>query len=167
MKKVAAAFLAAIAICLACPVHADYAVWERGEWPANWPAEMEPLRKQARTYEGPRLPERRYLISFDKREQFEAAWPHMLKVRSKGAPIILKRGKKTDFFQVRPAGVIIQTPPVQVDRGGANPDRALTGEMNATAIELFVDGEVVDLNRIPLPPDTPIIDERFKETAAP
>jgi hypothetical protein len=26
-----------------------------------------------------------------------------------------------------------------------------------------VDGEIVDLNRIPLPPDTPIIDERFKD----
>jgi hypothetical protein len=27
---------------------------------------------------------------------------------------------------------------------------------------LVVDGTVVDLNRIPLPGDTPIIDERFK-----
>jgi hypothetical protein len=26
-----------------------------------------------------------------------------------------------------------------------------------------VDGEIIDLNRIPLPADTPIIDERFKE----
>jgi hypothetical protein len=29
-------------------------------------------------------------------------------------------------------------------------------------IELIVDGEIVDLNRFMLPPDTPIIDERFK-----
>jgi hypothetical protein len=28
-------------------------------------------------------------------------------------------------------------------------------------IELVVDGRIVDLNRIPLPVDTPIIDERF------
>jgi hypothetical protein len=28
---------------------------------------------------------------------------------------------------------------------------------------LVVDGKIVDLNRIPLPPDTPIIDERFKD----
>jgi hypothetical protein len=28
---------------------------------------------------------------------------------------------------------------------------------------LIVDGEIVDLNRISLPPDTPIIDERFKD----
>jgi hypothetical protein len=31
---------------------------------------------------------------------------------------------------------------------------------------LIVDGDIVDLNRIPLPPDTPIIDERFKERGA-
>ncbi len=34
--------------------------------------------------------------------------------------------------------------------------------MNTTFIELVVDGSIVDLNRIPLPEDTPIIDERFK-----
>jgi hypothetical protein len=30
-------------------------------------------------------------------------------------------------------------------------------------VELIIDGEIVDLNRIQLPPDTPIIDDRFKE----
>jgi hypothetical protein len=38
--------------------------------------------------------------------------------------------------------------------------------MNATYIELVVDGNVVDLNRIPLPADAPIVDERFR-TAPP
>jgi hypothetical protein len=33
-------------------------------------------------------------------------------------------------------------------------------------IELIVDGEIVDLNRIPLPKDTPIVDERFPEPAS-
>ena len=32
-------------------------------------------------------------------------------------------------------------------------------------IELIVDGEIIDLNRIQIPPDTPIIDERFAEPA--
>jgi hypothetical protein len=32
-----------------------------------------------------------------------------------------------------------------------------------TTIWLVVDGEIVDLNRIALPADTTIIDERFKE----
>ena len=34
--------------------------------------------------------------------------------------------------------------------------------MNTTYFELVVDGNIVDLNRIPLPADTPIVDERFK-----
>jgi hypothetical protein len=33
--------------------------------------------------------------------------------------------------------------------------------MNTTYIELVVDGLIVDLNRIQLPPETPIIDQRF------
>ena len=45
----------------------------------------------------------RYLIPFIKREDFESAWPHLLKVKSKGAPLILMRGGKTDFFEVKPA----------------------------------------------------------------
>ena len=32
-----------------------------------------------------------------------------------------------------------------------------------TDIELVVDGEIVDLNRIRLPADTPIIDKRFTD----
>jgi hypothetical protein len=35
--------------------------------------------------------------------------------------------------------------------------------MNTTFIELVVDGNIVDLNRIALPADTLIIDERFKD----
>ena len=35
--------------------------------------------------------------------------------------------------------------------------------MNTTFIELTVDGNIVDLNRIALPEDTPIIDERFND----
>jgi hypothetical protein len=35
--------------------------------------------------------------------------------------------------------------------------------MYTSYIELVVDGDIVDLNRIPLPADTPIIDKRFME----
>ena len=35
--------------------------------------------------------------------------------------------------------------------------------MRTNYIELIVDGKIVDLNRIPLPADTPIIDKRFIE----
>ena len=130
------------------------------------------MRKQARTLVGPMVESRHYLIPFTHRDQFEAAWPQFLKVKSKGAPIILVRGPKTDFFEIQPAGVLIHSPPAGNDTR-VNPEvpiAGLTGMerwMNVTYIELIVDGSIVDLNRIPLPSDTPIIDERFKQAGKP
>jgi hypothetical protein len=158
--------LAVAAFFVACSVYADYSVCEKGMWPVSWPRELEPLRTQARTFEGPIVADRRYLIRFTKREEFEAVWPHLLKIKTKGAPIILVRGPKADFFEVRPAGVLIKSPPARTD----NPETALPGQMdvrakwrNTTYIELVVDRQIVDLNRIPLPPDTPLVDERFHD----
>lgn len=163
------ALLAAIAFFAVRSACADYAVSDTGLWPERWPKELEALRKQARTFEGPIDADRRYLIPFTKREDFESAWPHLLKVKSKGAPIILVRGPKTDFFEVKPAGVLIKCPPARTDKF-AMPETPLPGQMdvrtrwnNTTYIELVVDGQIVDLNRIRLPSDTPIIDERFKD----
>jgi hypothetical protein len=162
--------LAAIAcLSVSSVLQAEYSVWDKGMWPETWPKELEPLRKQARTYEGPRVLYRFYLIPFTKREEFEAAWPQILKVKSKGAPIVFVRGPKTDFLVVEPAGVLIRTPPVNEAPGPENGvpitgARKADGEWrtNATYIELVVDGKIVDLNRIALPADTLIIDERFK-----
>ena len=106
MKR-AIVFLAAIAFCAVPSVNADYGVTGKGTWPKSWPQELEPLRKQAQTYEGPLDPFLHYLIPFTKREEFEAAWPHLLKVKSKGAPIFLVRGPKTDFIAIKPAGVLL------------------------------------------------------------
>jgi hypothetical protein len=164
------ALLAAVAFFVTGSVYGLYKVYDHGAWPKSWPAELEPLRKQARTYEGPVRLYRFYLIPFTKREDFEAAWPHLLKVKSKGVPIVLVRGPKTDFFAVQPAGVIIRTPPVNEAPGPENgvsitDAQKADGEWRTKAsyIELVVDGEIVDLNRIALPADTLIIDERFKE----
>ncbi|HZL34346.1 MAG TPA: hypothetical protein VFC78_03485 [Tepidisphaeraceae bacterium] len=168
-RTIAIALFAAIAILAAgSTVRALYSVSNEGMWPKTWPAELEPLRKQSTTLIGPMVQQRHYEIPFTKREQFEAAWPHLLKVKSKGAPIILVRGPKTDFFAVQPAGVLIHSPPAGTDKR-AIPEAPIPGQdnvrvrwSNATYIELVVDGKIVDLNRIPLPSDTPIVDERFK-----
>ena len=162
------AFLAAIALCTAAgSAYSLYEVIDHGAWPKSWPKELEPIRTQARTLVGPEIANRHYQIPFTKREEFEAAWPHFLKVKTKGAPIILVRGPKTDFFEIKPAGLLIHSPPT--DEKGTDPveqiaaqDNPRTTWMNATFFELVVDGKIVDLNRIALPPDTPIIDERFK-----
>lgn len=165
------AFLAAVALCAVCSAaYALYAVTDTGTWPKNWPAELEPLRKQSRTLVGPMAPQRHYAIRFTKREEFESTWPHILKVKSKGAPVFLVRG--TSFFlgKDNKAGVVVHCPPLGQANNPATPEAPIPGVnnvrvrwMNTNFIELVVDGEIVDLNRIPLPADTPIIDERFKE----
>jgi hypothetical protein len=164
---------ATIIVCGLCAgAFALYSVSDRGLWPTSWPKELESLRQQATTLEGPEILLRHYQIPFTRREEFEAAWPYLLKVKSKGAPIVLVRGPKTDFMELKPAGVLIHTPPVGTDKR-VTPEVPLPGSfpnerqrwMWTTYIELAVDGNIVDLNRIPLPADTPIIDERFERGA--
>jgi hypothetical protein len=163
--------IATILVCSAATsaAYALYSVNETGVWPTTWPKELEPLRRTSRTLVGPTVDNRHYQIPFTNREEFEAAWPHLLKVKSKGAPIILIRAPKTDFMDIKPAGVLIHTPPVDRDGKEMKAGEPIPAQanprvtwMNTNFIELVVDGNIVDLNRIPLPPDTPIIDERFE-----
>ncbi len=140
---------------------ADYTVENRGAWPETWPKELDALRDQARTLEGPLRPALHYAITFKSRDDFEAAWPHLLKVKSQGAPIVLRRGANF-FLGGGEAGVCIHTPPEGTEpQSGADVD--LSKLQNTIYIELIVDGEIVDLNRIALPGNTPIVDERFPE----
>jgi hypothetical protein len=160
MKRTTA-LLAAILFCVAGGVYADYGVTDRGEWPRSWPGELEGLRKQSRTLEGPRVLLLHYAIPFTKREVFEEAWPHLLKVKTHGAPIVLKRGPSFWLGQ-GDAGVCIHTPPAG-ETPAADAKEAGGHWEHMIYIELIVDGQIVDLNRIPLPPDTPVIDKRFKD----
>lgn len=75
--------------------------------------------------------------------------------------IALRRGPSF-WLEGKSPGVCIYTPPEGqapiVDR------KTSKGNWHQTIyIELIVDGEIIDLNRIQLPADTPIIDERFAE----
>jgi hypothetical protein len=155
MKRMIA-MLAAIVFCAVSSVHADYGVTGKGTWPKSWPKELEPLRKQATTFEVPLAPHQHYAIPFTKREEFESAWPHILKVKSKGAPVRLVRGPNFFLGAHIKAGVVVHCPSPGPADNPATPEAPIY-------IELVVDGDIVDLNRIPLPADTPIIDERFKD----
>ena len=96
---------------------------EKGTWPKSWPKELEPLRKQSRTLVGPEALNRHYAIRFTKREELESAWPHILKVKSKGAPVILVRGP--NFFLWRSKRVlsfIVLPPDKQITRHLRKPD---------------------------------------------
>lgn len=151
------ALLAGIVCCALTCVYADYGVTPKGTWPRTWPAELESLRKQASTFEGPRAPYQHYAIPFTKREEFEAAWPHILKVKSQGAGLRLVRAPNFFLGDHARAGVVVHAPP-----SSGQTDKSATRN-EQTYIELVVDGDIVDLNRILLPPDTPITDERFKD----
>src|SRR5438128_2352472 len=119
MKKrlafLAAMFLTAIGFCAVGPAYALYTVSFTGDWPKTWPKELEPLRKQARTLVGPQVEYRHYAIPFTKREEFESAWPHLLKVNSKGAALRLVRGPNF-FLGGHIAGVVVHSPPPRSGR---------------------------------------------------
>ena len=160
-------------LCLASPSYALYLVSKKGLWPDSWPKQLDSLREKSRTLIGPHFELIHYAIPFKTREEFESAWPHMVEVKSAGAPIVLRRN--TSFWLGKGnAGVCIHTPPkgkepisgdqIKPAVPGSSPFAG--GRLDQTIyIELMIDGEIVDLNRIQLPVDTPIIDERFAESA--
>jgi len=86
-KHVQVTIVACTLLCAVCSLYALYGVYETGAWPNSWPKELEPLRNQSRTltHQTTDIHE----ISFTNREEFESAWPHILGLKSKGAPITL------------------------------------------------------------------------------
>jgi len=175
----------------------------KGTWPDSWPKELERFRNRAKSLGvATGIQEDIHEIGFRSRKEFERAWPHILKVKTKGAPLILERGPSTcpaSGCAVK-AGVRILCP-CRGRSGGPSEDKMLdtgppwpddlklpTGGLPEYVVNddgkwvafdgtnrlgfiyrarvdivLIADGEIVDLNRIPLPADTPIIDNRFKE----
>ena len=162
--------LAIATVFLICsPVRAAWEVGEKGIWPKSWPPELEHLREHARSYTGGVLELSHYEIPFTKREDFEAVWPHILEVKGAGPLILLQSPDKHFLGTSTVAGVRIWSPPKFAP--GEHPPVPVPGAANererclyTTFVELIVDGSIVDLNRIPLPSDSSIIDTRFKVT---
>ena len=217
MSKHARVVLAGFtALWSAVSSHAMYSVSDTGLWPTNWPKELEPLRTQSRTLDHDQ--HKVYEIPFTNRQQFEAAWPQFLAVKSPEAPIILLRSPNERLGKSIKAGVRILAPltgTLVSPKGGHYPPSAEAVVTNITFlkigppwpddvksksgalpefvaynngrwvpysatnrntnspirersvlrartdVELIVDGDIVDLNRVSLPADTPIIDKRF------
>jgi len=168
MTKTVALIVAGAFFAVGSTAFALYSVSETGTWPKDWPNELEPLRKQSRTLVGPTLSARHFAVRFADRKEFEAAWPHILKVKSQGAPIFLVR-EPNFFLGKEQAGVVIHCPPEGQWDNPKTPEAPIKGYTeesrsrwgNTNYIELVVDGKIVDLNRILLPSGTPIVDERF------
>ena len=175
---------------------------DRGSWPDSWPKELERYRKQSKSYGVAHgIQENVYEIHFKKREEFERAWPHILKLKTKGGHLILERSPSTYSVSgstaetgVRilwpsggssgsPDGKMLRTGPPWPDylklRSGGLPEyvsnqdgkwvaydgKKRKGFLHRARVDivLITDGKIVDLNRIRLPADTPIIDNRFKD----
>jgi hypothetical protein len=151
-------FAAAIAFCAASSAFAISFGGPGGKWPKTWPKELEPLRKEAWTWEHG-FGGMSYDIPFATREEFEAAWPHILTLKTKDAKITLVRGSHLRVAEGKSASGVHLALPREVTTAQAE---NLPANI-VTTIWLVVDGEIVDLNRIALPADTTIIDERFKE----
>ena len=135
-----------------------------GAWPKDAPKELEPLRKQAWTWLHGRTVKDRgqytsYEIPFANRDQFESAWPHILKFKGKATTVTLVRGNHIRVASrtagYKRAGVRI------VGLTNVRSDPQVHPKIKVTDIQLVVDGMIVDLNRIQLPAGTKIIDKRF------
>ncbi len=181
---------------------ASVIIWREGKWPGPWPKQLKPYRQQTTTIDvSGDIEETVFEISFEKRDEFEKAWPEILKLKSEGAPLILEKGPS----EYKAGSAIIEkgirilwlsTQKIIMDDGTELRDnpaefafvRTSTGELPEYVIEkdgewipytgqdqpgprhrtrvdivLITDANIVDLNRIPLPAETSIIDKRFTE----
>jgi hypothetical protein len=166
MRKFIFASLALIAASFGL-AHADYVAMEEGKWPEHWPMQFDAFRKQARTLEGGELNAVFYELPLTKREDFESLWPHVLKTRGERVPLVLLRSPDSTFGKKVAAGIRIKCRPRQMEgkvavstKGAATKSQQLP-DSDILEIQLINDGTIVDLNRIPLPPDSRIADRRF------
>ena len=175
-------------VVLVCSGVSFAAIWgaDRGAWSSDWSKELEPYRARASTIsERPIGGGYVYTIPFADRADFEKAWPLLVSLKSKGASLILRSGGvemkrrwmgaigyegkeySAGWPQGTYPGVKIYAPSKSLRLKGS-PDYASAEALDrsnvgrsTTEIELFVgDGKVIDLNRIRLPAETPIIDNR-------
>ena len=191
-----------IIILMTSLTFASVITWRKGKWPGPWPKQLKEYRQQALVVEvTEEIQETVFELEFKKREEFEKAWPELVSLKSKGAPLILEKNpSKYDVSgTTAETGVRIlwtSMNPVIMDDGSvlrASPAgfellKSPTGELPEYVIVkdgkwipydgkdqtgprhrarvdivLITDANIVDLNRIPLPADTPIIDRRFSK----
>lgn len=191
----------------------------KGSWPDTWPKELEKFRERSLSYyHDLGIEEVYHEITFKNREEFEQAWPYILSLKTKDAPLTIKSthiltGRYGSPVQIRePKVQIYCTYPGGPNTGKISTEQSLKwpvpwpdyiklpsgglpeyvtykdgkwveadikqiresgkeqplfeGNVCRARVDivLYSDSNIVDLNRIPLPPDTPIIDKRFNNS---
>jgi hypothetical protein len=202
MRKLTLIAALVLAVALASVAMALIGTEKGGPFPASWPAELAPYRAQTKTVQVAHgIQENVYEIPFTSSEDFAKAWPYLLKLKSKGAPLILENSPSMYSVSgsTMSAGVRVLWPAdgsaglpdgTRLSTGATWPDYLLSasGELpeyvvlegdkwapftgsNGNGfryrarvdIVLVVDGKIVDLNKVALPADTPIVDHRFPQ----
>lgn len=86
-------FLGAFALaCAMLAMSANAAIFptDSGDWPKDWPEELEPLRASSRTIGvGTGIQENIYEIPIADRETFDKVWPAILKLHTHGGRVML------------------------------------------------------------------------------
>lgn len=181
-------------------------VSDKGRWPSDWPAALEPCREKARTIMvATGIQEDVHEIRLASRDEFERIWPVLCWLKSEGGTLTLLSastsdkgyaafGKSDQPTTVRilaytggksskPGGKKLSCSPpwpesaylpdgnlpeyVTISEDGqtwvsASDRDASKGFLMRARVDLqiVVDSEIVDLNRLRMPADTPIIDKR-------
>jgi hypothetical protein len=181
---------------------ASVITWRKGKWPGPWPKQLKEYQQKAVVIDvAEDIQETVFEISFEKREEFEKAWPEILELKTKGAPLILEKSPskynisgttvETGIRILWPSmqsvkmddGTVLRASPIDFaslkSPNGEQPeyviakdskwipfdgkDRTESRHRARVDIVLITDANIVDLNRIPLPAETPIIDKRFSK----
>lgn len=108
MRRVIRRFAVVISIACAAAAFAAVVVENGGDWPESWPKELDSCRESATTFGF--MWETVYQIPFEKREAFERAWPHFLKLREKGTRLILEKSPSECAASSMQAGVRVLFP---------------------------------------------------------
>lgn len=74
----------------AAPLHAALFPSNTGDWPKNWPEELEPYRAKSKTLGvGTGIQENIYTIPFESQAEFEKIWPLLLQQTTPGSKVRL------------------------------------------------------------------------------
>jgi len=134
-----------------------------GHWPPDWPKELDAWRGSATTFSyAPSNEAGFYTVSFKDHKAFENGWPALLTVERKAdAALILVSEPLHDEVHKRMKRKPRGTPTVQITaHWRLDGDGKIRQGQVIHRIRLFVDGKVVDLNRIRIPDGLRIEDRR-------
>jgi hypothetical protein len=133
-----------------------------GSWPADWPKGLDAWRDRATTLRAAPLGQDGfYTVTLEGREAFEKGWAALLEVpRADHPTLTLVSEPPEDVARKALGGRCPGRPVVQVRYYRSFGENGEKSQEVAVGITLFVDGKIVDLNRVRIPAGYRIEDRR-------